>query len=397
LLLEHDVRPLQTCEWTAKPCDVCGTAAHELLGERAYIWPTRNNRFKMHFRDVRCTNCGFVYAGNVPPTAFLTKYYGDAFSFAIAGEQAEVKPNYDAAKRLKTIEQFVPKGSKILEIGANKGEFCQLLCEHGYDAVGIDPIDKRDDAVVQGGFVTDGKLAEEPVDAIVSYYVLEHIADARTWVRSAFDALRDGGVIIIEVPNFETHPLEALNHEHLLDFTPYHLCRLLSEANFAVRNVDTKNASRYFGFAVVATKDAAAKAPELAIPDTRQIYARAAIEREKLEQRNRRIAAEVQKMASVHADTNVIFWGANEISAHLADTLKQQWDNVAPWIVDNSPEKQGLAHEGFQRPIQLPSPQAFAESATVFLLCSPSHNNQIRAQIQAWNLSRCAIIDVNEF
>jgi hypothetical protein len=350
----------------------------------------------MEFADSRCRQCGFAFAGKVPPQDFLQQYYGDSFS--IESTSVNIKPNYNENYRLKVIEEWVKPGGTILEVGANKGEFCQILREHGYVAEGIDPLDRRDEELVQGGFVGGSTNIQQLSDAVVSYYVLEHVIDAREWLSSLSHCLQDNGVLVLEVPNYETHPLAALNHEHLLYFTPYHLHRLLDTCGFSTVMVDPNRASRDFGFTAVAIKAQRPERPKLPVPDTAAIYKRSIEERHQLQARVNNIVDAIEaSLGNISGQAKIFFWAANETSSAIAEALHQRRPDLVPGIIDNSSQKQGHLHEGFVQEVKPADGESYRSHHTLFVLCSPSWNNQIRQQIEEMQLADFSVIDTNEY
>lgn len=393
-----DARPLKTAAWRSKSCDVCGASSVRPLGVRECVWPTRHARYQMQLHDARCEACGFVFEAKIPDADFLKQYYTDSFS--LESDRVEIEPSYDAQKRLAFLRRFVPDGGRILEIGANRGDFCVFLQKHGYAATGIDPLE-GDREGVRSAFVTGGLEAGDH-DAVVSYYVLEHIAEPRAWIEAALASLKPGGTIVIEVPNFERHPSASLNHEHLLHFTPHHLTRLLESLGCRVSGVDTEAPSRYFGFVVAAQKGAGSGVPVPA-PDTERIYRDALHEKRAQADREAQVASDVLAFVGASGPLGragrvpVYFWGANEIATAIAVNLAERGgERVDARIVDNSTQKRGRMHEGFLHPIAAPDARNFGPDRNVFVLCSPSWNDAIRRQIDDMRLQEPVIVDVRE-
>jgi predicted SAM-dependent methyltransferase len=84
-------------------------------------------------------------------------------------------------------------------------------------------------------------FAPNSFDAITSFQVFEHLPEPTINLRHLYTALRPGGVILIEVPNFETWPMYFLRahhrhfvQDHLNFFSSKTLGQLLRQTGFTV-------------------------------------------------------------------------------------------------------------------------------------------------------------------
>ena len=391
-------RPLRQADWIAVACDLCGADEAKLLGSREVIVRGRTSNFDMRFDDVACGRCGFVQALNRPGESFLMDYYRDAHIGHRGGEL-----HFDAASRLAAVATRVPAGGRIIEIGANDGAFCAELSKAGFDAFGFDPVEADEAADVEKGFLEAGvaSVAPRSADAVIAYYVLEHVIEAGAWLRSALALLKDGGVLILEVPNYATHPQDSLNPEHLLHFTPETLRELLEQHGLMIE-AGAISPTVAYGQAIAArlTDRTQAETPRpvsdafLAGATARLAEARTAYAAAKADRDQRQAAAENACRLAQEADpsgkASAFIWGANEYAERAAPLLAQAFSSVQ--VVDKSASKIGTPFPGLSAPIAHPDVAADAE-ARIFLLCSPNWNAQIAEEIRASGWDALAVID----
>lgn len=127
---------------------------------------------------------------------------------------------------------------RVLEIGCAEGELGRETKAHFlivYDGVELsrdrELARKKLDRVFQ---TPAGQMEPSPYDLIVSFHVLEHIADPGQELQAWSRLLASGGRLLIEVPHRAGHPLLADDHnpEHLHQFTPASLTILLADHGF---------------------------------------------------------------------------------------------------------------------------------------------------------------------
>ena len=390
-----DPRKRRSAKWSAKACDICGESRKlESLGARSYLAPTRRYLFEFELRDVLCLRCGFVFAGDIPDEPFLFDYYQD--SFTSLSEYRPLVPDFNVESRLGPIRQHLSAGSTILEVGANTGSFCTVLERAGYEAHGIDPV--SDESTSNVGRLGSQNTNNRRYDASASYYVAEHVPFGRLWLEDVKKSLKDGGLLFIEVPHFESHPAESLNKEHLLHFTPRSLTQLLNGCGFQVLEENKSPASVYFGFSTTARLTSAGAAERIEAPkldQTRLTYKRGieliGRQAEQYRQKAASLLTAIKRL-SRREKVKVLFWAANEHASGIANELRSLVE--APFeIIDSSTQKIGCSHDGFNSPVQAPRIATKDESHRLFVLCSPVWNVEIRKQIEAMGLENITIID----
>lgn len=147
--------------------------------------------------------------------------------------------------------RFLPKGGSVLEIGCATGELAaatQAALDVGrYEAIELSPAADRASARVDRlhreplQSLLKAEALGSPFDLVIISHVLEHIPDPIAEVRAIKQALRDDGVVFIEVPNRSGNrslPLDD-NRSHLHFFSPTSLMRLLADQGLEVLEVAT--------------------------------------------------------------------------------------------------------------------------------------------------------------
>lgn len=128
---------------------------------------------------------------------------------------------YEYAIALK----HLPAEGRVLEVGAGKAAFAGVVGANRY--TGLEFNDRAIDRASRAGI----RLIKETVeshsgsgytyDAVVSFQVLEHVADPAGFIRGCVRCLNLGGHLIIAVPAHDGFSGKALNH--ILDMPPHHV------------------------------------------------------------------------------------------------------------------------------------------------------------------------------
>lgn len=132
-------------------------------------------------------------------------------------------------------------GSRVIEVASNDGYLLRHYVEQGIPVLGIDPADGPARAAEQAGVPTRNtfftrELADRLVaeglraDVIHANNVLAHVADTNGFVAGLAALVKDGGVIVIEVPYvkdlIDEVEFDTIYHQHLCYFSVTALDRL---------------------------------------------------------------------------------------------------------------------------------------------------------------------------
>lgn len=160
----------------------------------------------------------------------------------------EVK-KYMLRQKASWIEKEIPKG-KLLDYGCGTGDFVQCMCAREWESYGIEPDpDARNLAEKKSPniFSSIQELGEEKFSVITLWHVLEHIPNYSEILSGLTGKLEKGGLLIIAVPNHNSHDATHYNNFWAAWDVPRHIWHfsrkgLIEEvtANFTVSYLKEK-------------------------------------------------------------------------------------------------------------------------------------------------------------
>ncbi|OMC03186.1 SAM-dependent methyltransferase [Mycobacterium sp. NS-7484] len=139
-------------------------------------------------------------------------------------------------------------GRDVLEAGCGEGYGADLLADVARKVIALD-YDEATVAHVRARYprveIRHGNLAELPladqsVDAVVNFQVIEHLWDQGQFVSECFRVLRPGGVFLVSTPNritFSPGRDTPLNPFHTRELNAAELTELLHDAGFQIEGV----------------------------------------------------------------------------------------------------------------------------------------------------------------
>lgn len=252
----------------AKACNICKSGK----------FVTR--AFKYNGLDVmRCRACGLYFVDEaISPSELSGLYkedmyanywkYGSGFYEKHWKEMENHSEDIidDLKKEARHLESYC-KGGKILDIGCFKGDFCAIMKEKGWEAVGIDI---SEEAIASGrkrglelycGELQGVKLDNGSFDVVTLWGVLEHLRDPRHVMKQVYPLLKQGGMLVIKTQNqasilsliasilyklsfgrIASHLEFFYSREHLYRFSPGNLGRLLGEEGLTPVNIRYESA-----------------------------------------------------------------------------------------------------------------------------------------------------------
>jgi 2-polyprenyl-3-methyl-5-hydroxy-6-metoxy-1,4-benzoquinol methylase len=204
-------------------CPLCASMERDPFDEKCGI---------PHFT---CRECLCGYPGKVPKD--LTDVYGgDEYVEEFSGVDA-ARENYKKERfgkeRLAIIGDVLGglSGKRILDVGCGTGWFLELCKENGMECYGQE-LGRELAAFTRarlGVEVFDVPIDEIPdrdgyFDVIVMFDLIEHLRRPVDFIRSLKVKLRQGGIILVFTPNFNSFGMQKLKRNSSLLFPTDHLC-----------------------------------------------------------------------------------------------------------------------------------------------------------------------------
>jgi len=206
-------------------CNLCGGLDLEELAAR--------DRRGRPLRTTICRQCGLVWSNPRPSDDDIRRYYSREYRLDYKGRATPslrhiARSGRGALNRYRALAPHLRRGDRILDVGAGGGEVVYVLRKLGFDARGLEPDEQfarhaRDvlGVPVDTGFVQDAPLPAQTFDVITMYHALEHVHDPVDVLRTLRRWVKQGGLLVVEVPNVEARcvlPAHRFHFAHFFNF-----------------------------------------------------------------------------------------------------------------------------------------------------------------------------------
>lgn len=235
-------------------CPICKSDSVQLFCRTLCKRP--HGKGEERYSVIRCTVCGFGWTDPQPDTTiadyYPPDYFGDISKLIHdlkADSQRKSSPWRMELEKTHLVEQWA-KGGKLLDVGCGPGQFLLALDQPPWLPEGIEQDEVATYAIktllpelrVWNGSAEAFQGKPDSYDVLTFWHSLEHVIQPREVLQKANTLLREGGHVIISVPNFDS--LQALifrKHwyaldvpRHLWHFSPRALEILLNDTGFEV-------------------------------------------------------------------------------------------------------------------------------------------------------------------
>lgn len=176
-------------------CFICGSTVFRLeLSE--------NN-----FPIVRCLNCGMIFVNPRPSEEALERFYAHYYPPESEKLWQEQMEKVFLVEGLAKIKKLAPAG-RLLDVGCGYGYFLDLMRSAGWVVTGVEIskdaarfAEEKLTLDVRHGSLEDAALPSSSFDVVTLWYVLEHVREPHLLLREVWRVMKDGGLLIIRIPN----------------------------------------------------------------------------------------------------------------------------------------------------------------------------------------------------
>lgn len=206
-------------------------------------------------RILQCQKCRVVFLSPEAVNYEPEQYYSEKSHYSRLPAEWEIKRGRENARNVvKFINKYIkPSGKSLLDVGSHIGLFVHEATRAGFTAEGIEtnrtavswatehniPIQNYD---------IETFSSNKKYDVITLFHVLEHLPNPRTALGKFGGYINDGGYMIIEVPNIDSHLAKKdgpawkfIALEHLFYFSDETLGNILKNLGFKIIVVKRRN------------------------------------------------------------------------------------------------------------------------------------------------------------
>jgi len=190
--------------------------SHYLVEQRLSI-----SKFNIFF----CKICLNGFTRPIPEN--MEVYYPPTYWYYVGwiGYIRKITFEFFQKRRKKWIEEYLPEGGDILDVGSGEGNFGKSLNGH-FRVINIEaPFAKlRNQEVIRTDFLK--WRPNQKFDAVCFWESLEHLDSPQDYLEKAYPLLKKGGFIFIEYPRYESFESKFFGKYWLHLDIPRHLSHL---------------------------------------------------------------------------------------------------------------------------------------------------------------------------
>lgn len=209
-------------------------------------------------RVLQCRSCEIVFLSKKLQIKNLDDYYGlgNYWQDRLASPENRELLYQNTRQQLRLVVNCLRKpvaGLKLLDVGSHEGVFVEEANHLGFWAIGLEPnklqvAQARDRGTPLFQGTIENWENSEDFDVITAFHILEHVADPDRVLIKLAHCLKEGGLLVLEVPNIESflarrHGLgwRFIALEHLFYFSPFTLNSLLDRTGFKIILSEKRN------------------------------------------------------------------------------------------------------------------------------------------------------------
>jgi len=222
---------------------------------------------------VRCVQCGLVYLNPQPESDEIEGLYSEEYFMQWYSTEEKREFSKEFFRKLLTENDLIKKNThlNLLDIGCGMGFFLEVAREFGFDAQGVDispyaakHCQEKLDFEIRCETLELADYQDDYFDIVTAFDFLEHIRELSGFLTMVKKVLKNEGMFIVLVPNYDSlvfqldrvicklkkSPLPNIP-EHLTYFTISTLKEILHKKGFKVEKILTIQANderQFFSF-----------------------------------------------------------------------------------------------------------------------------------------------------
>jgi 2-polyprenyl-3-methyl-5-hydroxy-6-metoxy-1,4-benzoquinol methylase len=232
-------------------CPICGKEEF-----KNFIVVTDNTVSKESFVIVECENCTFKFTNPRPDEASIGAYYeSEEYVSHSNSKSGLINKAYHVVRSITTkqkvelINTYKTGKGKILDYGCGTGVFIKACQKDGWQVEGVEP-NNNARAIAEKDLNKDiannlEAVVSDKFDVITLWHVLEHIHLLNETTKQLLELLAEDGILIIAVPNADSHDAKLYKENwaaydvprHLYHFTQPTMKRFLKKHKMVLEEV----------------------------------------------------------------------------------------------------------------------------------------------------------------
>lgn len=241
-------------------CNLCGEQTATIVYAHVARIDTSDTQV------VQCNHCGLVYlnprlkrlADNFTmDEGYLRQFYLPYYQkigLLTATGMLEAENNHGFHLGYLTKLEGYRMTNRLLDVGCAIGLFLAAAKSDGWECFGVDPSGplsaygrQQLGVNVQHGELKAMAFPKHYFDVVTLWNVTEHLLDPTSVLQEIFRIVRPGGLVIVQVPNWNDIARDFLGTkwdmfvtDHFYYFTPATLRKLLTGVGFRIKQVDAR-------------------------------------------------------------------------------------------------------------------------------------------------------------